>query len=617
MGIKKRSKERIVKKWIDAFWVVILMVGSLLHFSSAEKQALANSLIYQEGNDFATQVLGDPWDMNEFSDIGTYLNNSNQTIYLKDVSVINSVFSATSATDDPQFTLLFPGYLGAIPVGKVGANYPIDSSKYKCLYLAMDVRSPKLDYYEVYWFADNYLNGTIWGTTPVPVSKDYGWNLYSINLADSNNRYGGNTRWSNYPSWQGLRIDPSVHSSSFSIDWVRLTDCQPVNFQISNLPSNTPLSLYLETGNKEIRISETVQTSSGFYTFDLQGIAAGSYTYKLRSEGSSSIFASGQVEINQSPIATFINPSGWSGSDYSETYSIPWDMETPDSVNNINCADSSFNDGILNIRTNSKENLPSSCLGGGYADPKIFLTSLKQVNSTQYRYLNFKMNADGDLEDIPNGMIARFIWTVAGSKPGLECHMVSRDIPFGVGENIYTIDLFDAFNGQIVEKAGSCLSDITHWYNSGNIISFRFDPNENQLGRELNQQIDWIRLTQQNSIRIGEKYYISLNLNKSFDSINSWTFYYTTTPSVPQQHSASVSMIASDEIDTQHPETMFSAFLPLILSPTGFIYNEGAGEFTFKWDTNGVAPGEYYVCVELNDGLNSNVFCSDVTVMLY
>ncbi|MEN6299661.1 MAG: hypothetical protein ABFD51_07090, partial [Anaerolineaceae bacterium] len=65
------------------------MVGSLLHFSSTEKQALANSLIYQEGNDFATQVLGDPWDMNEFSDIGAYLNNSNQTIYLKDVSVIN------------------------------------------------------------------------------------------------------------------------------------------------------------------------------------------------------------------------------------------------------------------------------------------------------------------------------------------------------------------------------------------------------------------------------------------------------------------------------------------------------------------------------------------------
>src|SRR5438552_16813830 len=36
----------------------------------------------REGNDFATRVLGDPWDMNEFSDVSTSLNNAGRNSYV-------------------------------------------------------------------------------------------------------------------------------------------------------------------------------------------------------------------------------------------------------------------------------------------------------------------------------------------------------------------------------------------------------------------------------------------------------------------------------------------------------------------------------------------------------
>ncbi len=610
-----RLKERIIKRYTKTVLVAFLLVGVIINLTPFDYQVRADSIVQKEGNDFATQVLGDPWDMNEFSDIATYLNNSNQTQYLTNVSVSNGVFSAASVGSDPQFTLLFPGYLGAMSIGKIGYNFPIDSNKYKCLYLAMDVESTKPDYYEVYWFKDNYLNGGAWGTTPVLVNKDWGWNLYSVNLSNPQNAFVGNTRWSDYGSWQGLRIDPSVRSASFAVDWIRLTDCQPVDFQLSNLPTDTQLSLYFVRDNREIRISSPVQTSTGNYTFDLQGVEPGSYTYRVRNQNGDEV-STGTVDINLSPIAKFVNPSGWSGQDYSETLSTPWDMETPASVSEIDCTDSNFSNGLLNINTDSKEQLPSRCVAGGYADPKIFLKSLSQVNSAQYRYLNFKMNADGNWEDVPNGMIVRFIWTVAGTRPGTECSMVSEDIPFGVGTNTYSIDLYDVYNGQIVEKSGACSSNTTSWLNSGTVIDFRFDPNENQMGRALNQQIDWIRLTKEISIKIGSRFPISLNLNKSIDSIQSWNFFYTTSISEPRQNSATVSTISSGQTVTQ-PEGNYSVFLPILLSSPGFTYYDGVGDVSFSWNTLDVPAGEYYLCAELNDGLNSSIFCSSVPVILY
>jgi hypothetical protein len=65
------------------------------------------------------------------------------------------------------------------------------------------------------------------------------------------------------------------------------------------------------------------------------------------------------------------------------------------------------------------------------------------------------------------------------------------------------------------------------------------------------------------------------------------------------------------------PPTNFNAFLPIITSSPAFNYDENSGDYSFTWNTNGVSAGEYYLCGEFDDGLNSNTFCSSVPVILY
>jgi hypothetical protein len=35
---------------------------------------------------------------------------------------------------------------------------------------------------------------------------------------------------------------------------------------------------------------------------------------------------------------------------------------------------------------------------------------------------------------------------------------------------------------------------------------------------------------------------------------------------------------------------------------------------TFRWDTDGVSPGEYYLCAQPWDGLNLTAYCSKAPV---
>jgi hypothetical protein len=105
-----------------------------------ESPAQAGGTLVAEGRDFATEVLRDPWDMNAISDISVYLNRSGQSYDTQNIQLANGVFSAQSTgTADTNFTVLFPGYTGALTSGREGARHPIDSSVYRCLYVAMQV----------------------------------------------------------------------------------------------------------------------------------------------------------------------------------------------------------------------------------------------------------------------------------------------------------------------------------------------------------------------------------------------------------------------------------------------------------------------------------------------
>src|SRR5262245_54903730 len=97
------------------------------------------------GADFASQELGNAWDMTGPADIAfehTRDNgNGNQGIGhpFSDLSFSGGLLSATATGDDPRITLMIPSDPGVNPVPPEGGYRPIDASKYKYLTVRLNV----------------------------------------------------------------------------------------------------------------------------------------------------------------------------------------------------------------------------------------------------------------------------------------------------------------------------------------------------------------------------------------------------------------------------------------------------------------------------------------------
>jgi hypothetical protein len=148
--------------------VCVLMILVISLGFPAKGQAISAPIIIPEGSDYATLVLGDPWDMSEYSDVSQYINVAGQNITLSDISVQNGVFSAKGLEPGgAQITVLFPGYETAMLIGKVGELHPIDRARFNCVYMAAKVDSAAVngstvfqpDFWLAHYFANEKLNG--------------------------------------------------------------------------------------------------------------------------------------------------------------------------------------------------------------------------------------------------------------------------------------------------------------------------------------------------------------------------------------------------------------------------------------------------------------------------
>ena len=600
------------------FLAILLLFGFICDFIPGNGvQGLANPcLAYTvfkspEGNDFATQVLRDPWDMDEYGDISQYINQSGQANILQDIKVENGLFSARSV-DDAQFFPLFPGYNTAMLIGKVGHHYPILSSKYKTLYIAMKVDSgppaPWPDMFQIMWFADERLNGPggIWGyskfitlypeagtATPNPL-----WKLFKIDLS-AGDASGGGTPWTGSPFWQGLRIDPTMQKQvNFQVDWIRLTDSQPVNFPIAFNGGGANFSVWIVPAgtNREILVQTGISSP---FNLDLQGIAPGVYAYLIKN--GSTVIESGNFEINQAPIVNFTRPSPTGGEDYASMTGNPWNMaEDADAV--VDCAGHQFKDGKLDLTTPAFGQQGGGCNG----DPKIYLNVPVPFKPGDYRYLSFRLYTAGPWQNVPQGMMARWIWTGDGGN----CQFVSQDIPFDVGWQTYTIDLFDSFNGSPEAVVGNC--PYHSWKDTPSVLGLRFDPNENILGYPMVQAIDWIKLYKGDRVPRGVPFPVKMVLNKRLAETGLSYFYTTDPKNHPQQQAARV-YLSRPSLSTNSP---YRVYLPVINSNFDPTDVPPPNSVTYNWDTSPVPPGDYYICVSATDSLNQTSVCSDVPVQI-
>jgi hypothetical protein len=635
-----------------AVFALLFVIALLALPDMAFGQALSVSLLtitppaapQPEGADFATLVLRDPWDMSEFTDISQYLNESGQRNLVKNVVVANGLFSGTSVGDastgnTAYFFPLFPGYQGTIQAGKVGSLYPIPKSTDKCLYISMKVNSGPAnsfgpDQFRIFWFADERLNGVggTWGQTlgialypeagaSQPVQ---GWRLYSVDLSAPPNGSNG-TAWNSMPRVEGLRIDPTIDANiDFSVDWVRLTDCNPVNVGLTwsgGGPTDTSIWLRQVGTNRNIRTATGVSGTSGSFSLDVQGIAPGSYYVGLGTVTTccSQMNTSQPLVINQTPIVSFVRPSFISGPVYARQAGNSWDFSDNTDVTGLqNFKSTSFQNGELNMVTASGPQ-PAG------VDSKILLNTPSPVNNGIYRYLSFRMstqNGSAPWQNVVDGMIARLVWSVQGTsgRPGYRCNLVSHDIPFDVGYQTYSIDLFNAFNGLAEATQGECTGLPTTWQASGPVLGIRFDPNENiscnpQFGSpfvistcgDYVQKLDWIRLTAVDQVTQGIPFPVQIALSHSPSTVT-LTYFYTTTLADPNQFPAQI-------YTPPTPGGTYKLFLPLVLNnyqPTFDTFPEANA--TYIWDTTNVPLGTYYICVRANDGYNTATYCSEAPV---
>ncbi len=581
--------------------VVIVSALAILMASTLQGSVSGapNATTVREGNDFATRVLRDPWDMSEFSDISAYLNDDGQFNILQNIQVQNGIFSAQTTNTDSRFYALFPGISGTIQAGKVGARYPISASTFHCLYLAMYI--PSSSPVRVFWFADAGQNwgGGAWGETAA-ISGASPWRLYSLDLATAP-RIAGNTSWtgSQGQQWQGLRISPTARSGvTFHIDWVRLTDCSPVNTTISW--SGNPTSLWLTSAGSSNSILVKTGLSGTSTVLDTQGLVPGTYQLCLSSSSSSCNSVASpnpsSITVNQAPVATFSRPSFTSGVDYATQAGNAWDFDDGADVSQTYNLSWSLGGGVMNMTT-----APGSLPAG--ADPYIYLNAPQPIASgSQYRYLTFRLNTQWPIQRFGGGTLVRWVWGMSNG-----CQLVSQDIPYDVGWQTLTIDLSDSYNGSVEQSGGPCGPGPFSWSSSGPITSLRFDPNENVLGANLSQQLDWIRLTQVDKVAHGTPFPVQISLNKSPQGVST-TFYYTTNRQQPTQH------VASQYVASPPPPPAGShrLYLPLTLNST----NVAADGPAFLWNTTSVASGSYYVCVVADDTLNQATYCSDAPVQV-
>ncbi len=577
--------------------------------------------------------------MSEFSDVSQYLNESGQRNLVTNINVSNGVFSGTSVGDalsgNAYFFPLFPGYLGAIQVGKVGSRYPIPKDTFKCLYIAMKVDSGPAnkfgpDQYRVFWFADEHLTNGSWGQSyGQPLYPEAGagqpvhsWRLYSIDLSTAP-LFDGNTTWNNMPSVEGIRIDPTINANvNFAVDWVRLTDCNPVDVTITwtgGTSADTAIWLRPVNTNRDIRVATGVDGTAGWYTLDVQGIAPGSYYVGLGTDTTccSQMNTAQPLVIQQTPIVSFTRPSFLSGTDYASSAGNQWDFgDSSDVVDTRNFKSVSLQNGELVMVTASGPQ-PAG------VDAQVVLNTPAPIDTSTYRYLSFRMstqNGSAPWQNVVDGMIARLVWSIQGSsgRPGYRCNLVSQDIPYDVGYHTYTIDLHDAFSGSAEEVQGECTGYPWRWQQTLPVLELRFDPNENitcnpQSGSsfiistcgDFVQNLDWIRLTAIDQVKRGTPYLIE-TIVTPLESGMAIDFFYTTDRNNPTQFLA-------EQYYAAPPIGSFQVFLPVVVNSLSNSDTTPESNYTYLWDTSNVPPGTYYICARYT-GFQTVTYCSEAPV---
>lgn len=348
------------------------------------------------GRDYATEVLGDPWDMDNAEDF-----NLNESLNVSSPAYAGGVFSCTAATNDPSLFLLDPGLGGTQRNGRTGRYFPIDTTVYRYFSIRMNVSVASS--MQVFWFTGSSFVSSFAASNFVQTTP--GWRIYTIDLATTTIVAGDVASWAGQPA-TGLRLDHSAApGSTAQVDWVRLTATGDASttfttaFVANDPGSNAVINMYLDD-------------DSDFNNGTLERIATG-----LREDSATTA----PVELSRHAPGTYFVHGRMSRDYATMVLDDAWDM--------ANAADVAFTSGMTGAAVSGGVFTATSSTTDPFFNLNVPVTVPTQIDAAIYRSVSFQLT-------LSSASTAQVLWQTQDNV----LH-ASATFAASAGSNIYSVNL--------------------------------------------------------------------------------------------------------------------------------------------------------------------------------
>jgi len=584
------KRSRSLYPLVVLLFSTLLILGSTLWGRITVLSPAAEDIV-RACPDYAEEVLLDPWDMNERTDLGWRIFNTVEAPLscLGNIDFVGGIFSALSLSSggpDPDYSdakifILDSAYAGTAMLGKVGKNYPINADKYTRLALRMSLGP---DAYgptgQLIWSKDTIYSGT---TTSGSFFVYNGWNFYIIDIP-SLGTAGGSDPWSGLID--SLRLDPVItKDQTIEIDWIRLVEPDPSTERTITWNGNSGnVDIYLDDNNNPAdgNLGVLARNRSGSsYTFLAGSLAPGDYYVAVAPAGTTDYaYSPGYFRVNAVPVLRITKPSE-EGSDrdfISVSFDDPWDMGNAEDVEHterVENGEFTFIDyeDLAGSRYFSRPVFYGESTGAtppAVGDPNVFFLHFLYrggscpIDTNRYHNLVFKLGLAGS-QSVSEGSVARVMWR----RNDETVENVSEDIVIRHLDGRWVMNKIVLDLKTITLEEGSGSPSHSGW--TGYVDSFRIDPHEFSTSTAF--FFDEVRIT--SDWTVDDTFEIEWELTDS-DGAAYVSLYY-------------------DTDDAGFDGTLIASNL---------LFSPGVG--SYLWDTSSVPEGTYWIYAVVDDGLNQN-----------
>jgi hypothetical protein len=553
------------------------LIGALLGINSALALTITQptaSTVIAAGEDYATQMLGNAWDMSDAADLDTEAEESPGIV---SPTFSSGIFSATTSANGAYLYPLFMGYPATVNLSR-GAKFPIDTSHYRYASIKIRATQPAAQNQFarfVYLQSGNSYNDATFGTSGYAILLANQWMIIKYDLVT--NYDPAHHKWTDFPV-QGFRLDPATTNASaayaaaqFDVDWIRLTapastsQLAPVQWTDSGYTGTYNISVVDAAGVSYLLASNLADTS---YNADFTFLPPASYTVSVARADASASASSATFRINSPPQIAISQPSvrGEQAQNFAQVVVGnrwgPIDAADFFLVNNFVSSSISYSNPSGTFYARPANNDPGFFFNlGGHP-----------IDTGLYRSLCFTMQ-DFGVRSIGLGSVARLFWGATANGTNLT---TSADIPLYTGANEYCVPDMAAIVIDGTPTGGV-------W--SGSKAALRMDPHEFPVSTACASSPSPVNC---HDVRLN-----SVVLSPFAQANPSYTFSWTLT-------------------DTDAISTTLSFYLDPDTTPGNgnemLIGSMAAsnGSSQFVWPGSSAIPyGTYHVLVVADDGINA------------